>query len=324
LFSCIKVIHSKPLFFIFSEEAFKFVSDLCAKYDQIAIANEIDEQYIAYVYGKSKSHFKRIAGCLWAIEIAIKVLTQIEQIPTTREEFIDVVLSNVALISNSNEIDLDCVTKASKVIEYFIAHKLILSDMERDQDSNEYAFIDKTVDANKNKSSKTISKQTPATLEQKILLTDGRIVYLTPLSKSGQCKSSAFVDACAKLSEKSLGVYDSKIRATTSSVRSASGFRKSAVPAKGSSEEAVFINSLFDFGCNIDDYRRSLSLDDILPPPPTPKLTETSSNSQENRSSSSKAIKRLSHDTSLQNISNIAKLNKSDSLNRKDEDEDDE
>jgi len=65
------------------------------------------------------------------------------------------------------------------------------------------------------------------------LLTDGRIVYLTPLSKSGQCKSSAFVDACAKLSEKS-------------------------------------------------------------------------------------------HDTSLQNISNIAKLNKSDSLNRKDEDEGDE
>ncbi|RNA13181.1 hypothetical protein BpHYR1_000406 [Brachionus plicatilis] len=59
------------------------------EYDIIAKKNEIYFPYIAYVYGKSKKHLIRIAGCLKVLEVAFKILSQIETIPDKKELFIN-------------------------------------------------------------------------------------------------------------------------------------------------------------------------------------------------------------------------------------------
>ena len=93
---------------------------MCEEYDIIADANEISLPYIAYLYGKSKTHFLRITGCLWALEIAFKVLALLDPIPKEKEQFVDSVLVKLAEIQDSTIIQIEVVRKAAIIMDYFM------------------------------------------------------------------------------------------------------------------------------------------------------------------------------------------------------------
>jgi hypothetical protein len=305
-----KVIHTNSIFYHFSEPAFAFVSSLSWEYDNIAEANEIKLPYISYVYGKSKSHFKRISGCLWCLELAFKILDNIKIIPTNCDEFINTVNAEIESINESlnttnsttgvfytNQIDLNVVTAASKVMQYFIEHKLILSDMERDDETNEYSFIKNASDAvtsntlnssnagtstafNSSNASTSNSKKV-VKLETLILLQKGRNVYLTPLVKGNQqikINKDSFRESCLLLESKGLGEFVKKTAGDSTS-RASFCFNKASIP-DDEEEVTTFVNNLFNFGCSLENYAASLKMDDIFP---TPTQASNSKEDKENK-----------------------------------------
>lgn len=277
---------------------------MCEEYDIIADANEISLPYIAYVYGKSKTHFLRITGCLWALEIAFKVLALLDPIPKEKEQFVDSVLVKLAEIQDSTIIQIEVVRKAAIIMDYFITHKLIMSDLEREENSTEFKFISKAA-LNKSKltSNSVASTSTSAlkkniTLELRILLMAGVIVFLSPLSKTKHATSESFGVSCKLLQGKGLGEFGNFLPSLTST-RSAKGFKKSAIPAHGSDEVILFTNALLDFGCSLSEFEATLSQENVLPPP-TPIVSRTPGS----------GTKRLSKDTSLNDITNQSKITK--------------
>ncbi|RNA01588.1 hypothetical protein BpHYR1_028691 [Brachionus plicatilis] len=301
LLSCIKVIHTKPLFYVFAKDAFTYASDICEEYDMIAKANEIYFPYIAYVYGKSKTHLIRIAGCLWVLEVAFKILSQIETISDKKELFISSVSEKFAELKDSLVISIEVVKMASKVMNYFIDHKLILSDLEKDPKEN-LKFINRGQNKTELPFNPTSTlKKSHQTLEQRILLTPGTMVYLTVLSKSKNATQDSFIQSCKLLEDKGLGKYG-HILPNKKSTRKAHVFIKSEVPVSGSENEIIFINALFDFGCSVNEFSESLVQENIQPTS-TPINTEKSN------------AKRLTKDTSLNDISNVSKIPKQDGLN---------
>ena len=324
LFSCIKVLHSDPKFYCFSTVAFKKVADKCWEFDNIAEANEVQEQYIAYIYGKSKSHFKRIAGILWVLELAFKVLNAIDPIPSDKNEFIAAVLNIFSTIDDSSVINIHIVNMAALVTDYFIDHKLILSDMERDENSTEYKFINNAIELSRKKSMEASMSniKAPISLETRILTTPGISVLLTPLSRAHFCNKSEFVNACTALSAKQLGKMDEKFL-YQGATRVSLAFTKSTVP-KETEQNTIFVNALFDYNCSIEVYSETLSQAIIIPLPSTLK-----SDTKENSASTSSAVKakissrkRLLKETSCDNITNLSKANRSDSANLKEGDSD--
>jgi hypothetical protein len=342
-----KVIHTHSIFYQFSKPAFAFVSDLSWEYDNIAEANEIKLPYISYVYGKSKSHFKRISGCLWCLELAFIVLDNLKTIPTNCDEFINTVNAEVESINESlnttnsttgvfytNQIDLNVVTAASKVMQYFIDHKLILSDMERDDETNEYSFIKTASDV---VTSNTLNSSNAATstafnssnykkvikLETLILLQKGRHVYLTPLVKGNQqikINTNTFRESCLILESKGLGEFGKKTAGNSTS-RASFCFIKASIP-DDEEEVTTFVNNLFYFGCSLENYTASLKMDDIFPTPTQSSNSKEDKEKKEdkenkenkekkklakNLSFSNDAVKRTSNFVSLDNIEKESK-----------------
>lgn len=314
------------MFYIFSEEGFTYVSDVCWEFDNIAEANEIHLQYIAYIYGKSKSHFIRIAGCLWALDISFKILSQIDPIPTNKDEFIAAVLNELSLIESSNIIEIHVVKMAVKVMDYFISHKLILSDMEKNEESGEYVFINKASELKAKKSGSLSSTstllKTVISLENRILSTPGPLVLLTPLSRAKHCTKTEFIIACKALVAKNLGTLNEKVR-LEGATRASIGFQKSIVP-KEPDQNAFFVNALFDFNCGIDVYSNTLTQDNILPPPPTPtgNTKENDDKVTNSKSSGGMVKKRVFSQTSIENIANLQKNSRSEKNHEDSDDED--
>lgn len=286
------------MYYIFADDAFKHLADICEEYDFIADSNEISLPYIAYVYGKSKTHLIRITGCLWVLEIAFKILSQIETIPDNKDLFVNAVIEKFSKIENRNVITVQVVEMAAIVMKYFIDHKLILSDLERDTSSQDVKFIKRGLNKNglSNNLIASSSKKGSQTLEQRVLLTAGSTVFLTPLSKAKYATNESFSKSCKLLEEKGLGEYGSFLP-SKDSTRSAKGFKKTPVPPAGCKNEVAFINALLDFGCSLDEYSSTL-LQDIIPPPPTPGNTRKNN------------PKRLSKETSLNDMTNISKIPK--------------
>ncbi len=317
LFSVLKVIHLKPLYYSLSEEAFTYVADVCEEFDLIADANEIHLPYVAYVYGKSKTHFIRIIGNLWALEVAFKVLTLIDPIPTVKNEFIEIVTTKFAEINDSNVITIDIVKSAVMVINYFINHKMIMSGMKKDASNSKlFTFINKAAAA-KSAKFELSSKKTNFTLELLILTTPGEIVFLTPLSKSGKAKEDTFEAASKNLASKGFGEFG-KFRPNPTINRTAHGFKKSPVPEADSEAEIVFINDLFDFGCNFSDYKATLSQPNIKTPSSMSAGARTSKSllndeistptqKSSNLMKKNTSQKRMVKETTLEDISNLQK-----------------
>lgn len=295
LFSCLKVLHIKLLDFTFAAATKKLVADVYEEYDSIADANELTIPYITAIYGKSKHHFLRIIGCLWALEIAFRVLKLIEVIPSDKDAFISEILTKYATLEDPTVVTIEVVRVAIMVNSYFIEHKLIMSEIEREE-SGEYKFV-KT--AAKNCVAKSSA---PTSLEQRILMTAGQIVFLTPLSASHLAKKDTFKASCNKLAQKGLGEYG-KFPADENSSRTADGFKKIELPAKNSEEELRMTNALLDYEVSLDVYARALIEPNIIPKTPTSK--STSSKMTSNKSNS--GIKRSANLVSLDNIIKTAK-----------------
>ncbi len=172
---------------------------------------------------------------MWALEIAFKVLALLDPIPKEKEQFVDSVLVKLAEIQDSTIIQIEVVRKAAIIMEYFITHKLIMSDLERDENSTEFKFISRAA-LNKSKLAGSTSgsalKKT-VTLELRILLQPGVIVFLTTLSKPKHATTDSFGVSCKLLQAKGLGEFGN-FHASETSTRSAKGFKKSAIPIKGS------------------------------------------------------------------------------------------
>ncbi|CAF1001127.1 unnamed protein product [Brachionus calyciflorus] len=299
--SCIKVLHSKPMFYVFAGDSFTYLSDVCEEYDLIADENEISLPYIAYVYGKSKTHLIRIIGCLSVLNNVFKVLSMLETIPQKKEDFIDSVLGKFFELQDSLVIDIDVVRMAVMVMDYFIDHKLILSDLERVKNSESKKFVEVRIENTQQSNTQeiTLSKKTQ-TLQQRILLTPGSIVFLTPLSRTKHATSDSFSKSGKLLEEKGLGEYGSFL-ASSNSTRAAKGFKKLEMPTAGSEEELRLVNALFDFGCSLSQYEATLKQDIIQPffqPQSTPGLSRSLSS------------KRLPKDTSLYDITNTSKISR--------------
>jgi len=302
LFSCLKVIHAKPIAFTFATATKKLVSDVYEEYDTIADANELSTPYISAIYGKSKHHFMRIIGCLWALEVALEVLKSIEVLPTEKDAFISAVLTKYATLKEPTEVTIEVVGVAKMVNSYFIEHKLIMSELERDE-AGEYKFVKKAALVKNSKLTpgcNTVTKSpAPASLEQRILTTSGPIVFLTPLSASHLAKKDSFKNSCVYLESKGLGAYG-KFPVDENSSRNASGFKKTALHEKSSAQELLMTNALFDFGVSLEVYAETFSKPNVIlktTPRAVAKTTKDTSSS-----------KRISTLVSLDNIAQAEKL----------------
>lgn len=305
--------------FTLDPEPKKLVADVCEQYDIIADANELNLPYITGVYGKSKTHFIRLIGCLAAIETTFKVIALINPIPTEKSEFITEVHNKLAEFPDRNSITVEVVKMAMMVSDYFISHKLIMSNLEK-TDSGEFRFIqnagDISPDSNLTSSNTPRSNLkkniSPISLELRILRTPGPIVFLSPLSSGRFAQKESFTVACDVLNKKGLGAIG-KYPADENAPRNATGFKKTS-PCE--LNELTLTNSLLDFGCTLPEFVATLTQNNIVSTQTTPKTKQTASKS--------KSIKRSLGETSLQNIAAVAKTSKQDEAVESENDEDDE
>lgn len=304
LFSCLKVIYATPISFTFNKTTKKLVADVYEEFDKIADANELTTPYITSVFGKSKTHFMRILGCLWALDVAFLTLKLMTVIPTEKTLFISEVLAKYAILNEPTVITIATVTKAKMVVDYFIGHKLVMSELESDETS-EFRFIKKTEAVTSTKlsaSAATMRKSTtPATLEQRILLTSGPIVFLTPLSSQKVANKDSFKVSCSNLESKGLGKSGSFLTDENSS-RSAAGFKKNLVPAESSEATLLFTNSLLDFNVTVAEFSKTLSEPNII--------HEKNKSASKSDTPSSTSQKRPATMTSMDNISGAQKSSK--------------
>ena len=331
---CLNVLHLRAIYYEFSKEAFEIANSVIKEFDRIAYSNEVDTPFISYVYGKSKTHFYRITGCLMALENAFKILKQLKPIPENKDDFVQAVTEKIE--ENQPEITSSVVETAKMVTDYFIAHMFILAGIERVKGTDFFKPLtftvsdpgsvdESSVDSNSAPGTSTsffsLKKKIERNLECIILSTPGSIVYLTPLSLSiSSCKKSTFEAACSQLQAKNLGKRGNFI-ANEQTNRKSSGFKKAPIPTEEESK-LLFINSLFDFGVTETVYANSLLEESV--PPPTPKMKKSKNKSPPK---STKSKKRLIATTSLQTINpnSSSKLSKQNKCQEEDiENEDDE
>jgi len=78
---------------------------------------------------------------LWALEITFKVIELVDPIPTEKEEFTAAVSESLSTIAIQDTVSLDVVNMALMVSDYFLIHKLILSNLERDSVTGEFKCL---------------------------------------------------------------------------------------------------------------------------------------------------------------------------------------
>ncbi len=78
---------------------------------------------------------------MWALEITFKVIELVDPIPTEKEEFTAAVSESLSTIAIQDTVSLDVVNMALMVSDYFLTHKLILSNLERDSVTGEFICL---------------------------------------------------------------------------------------------------------------------------------------------------------------------------------------
>ena len=192
-----QVIYSTPGIFILDTEQKTKLSDIFEQYDNISTANEVDFPYISQIYGKSKTHLARFIGCLWALEITFKVIAMLDPIPTEKDAFVAAVSEKYALIQEPNVVSLAVVEMASTVNNFFIRHKLIMCNLEVIEGTGEFKFLytaaikdNSKFSSLKDNTSTKRKSEGKISLELRILLSPGPVVFLSPLSNANKCRKN--------------------------------------------------------------------------------------------------------------------------------------
>ena len=198
------------------------------------------------IYGKATGHLLRLAVTLRALENAMKVLSFFsdpEQV--SANELSQKLLEQQSLPT----VSLNNVQSAAALNVYFIKNKLTLTG---------YAQVDDS-EVNTSMSQKHFqdAKTARAFSERTILLSKGKVVFLSDLSDKNICRKEEFSSVCGNLEANKLRKLGKHYKGA--SRKSGVAFEKSLV----TSADVGLVNAIISLGVSIDDYQAAFVAEQV-------------------------------------------------------------